>query len=302
MGVWSRDYLRDEEARYGGGGGTWLSDTPVVRWIILLNGIIFFLQLILVIRPADGGFPILPIDDWFRMDIDAVLHGQVWRILSYSFLHDRGNLLHVVLNMLVLWFFGTSLERMYGSREFLAFYLLAAVVAALGYMALGIALDSRAPMVGASGAVMAAFMLYGMHFPRQIVYLYFIPIEIRWLIALYAAMDLIPLMRQMSGEPDMTGVAHSAHLAGLVFGWQYYSNGWRLIFTWDRLTAGFGRSWKRVTTHRHLKVYAPREEEIVDIDSEVDRILAKIHEQGSESLTDKERRTLTQASERYKKK
>jgi membrane associated rhomboid family serine protease len=291
MGITSRDYYREESR---GGGPGWMSDTPTCRWIIAVTAVVFMLQV--VIADARGSL----IERWCVLDPHAVMSGQVWRLLSYAFLHDRGNLLHIIFNMLILWWFGSTLERMYGSREFLWFYLTAAVVAGLGFVGLGLALGTQGPALGASGGVMAVFMLYATHFPRQQVWIFgLIPVEIRFLIAFYVIADLLPVLQQLRGEQFQTGIAHAAHLGGLLFGWLYRVNHWRLENTFGFLTGGWGLRWRRMTTGRKLKVYQP-EEPVGSLDDEVDRILAKIHDQGSESLTERERSILTKASEKYK--
>lgn len=304
MGISSRDYFRDED-RTGGGRIEWLSDTPTVRWIIFLTVAVFVAQLLFVTRieVPGTGFRISTslVEEWGAMDTPAVLSGQVWRLLTYAFLHDRGSLWHIAMNMLIFWFFGCTLERMYGSRELMLFYLAGAIVSSVGYAIISMLVGSEAPMVGASGAVMAVMMLYGIHYPRQRVWVWFIPVEIRWLIAFYIAVDLFPLLQMLGGEPVRTGVAHAAHLSGLLFGWLYYRNGWRLDRFANGLTGGISQRWKRSVRGRHLKVFSPPPEESVDLDSELDRILAKIHEEGSESLTERERAILTRASEQFKR-
>ncbi|OYW24701.1 MAG: hypothetical protein B7Z55_01445 [Planctomycetales bacterium 12-60-4] len=244
------------------------------------------------------------VDQWFSMKVSAVLQGQVWRLLTYAFLHNRFDLLHILFNMLGLWFFGCTLERMYGSREFMKFYLVAAVMAGLGFLVLSLALRiPGASMIGASGATMAVFMLYGAHFPRQQILIFWvIPLEIRWAIALYVAYDLFPVLHMIGGTNLHTGVAHIAHLAGLLFGWLYYRNGWRLDDAWNSLTRTLSFRWRRATTGRQFKVYKPVDEDPVDIDAEVDRILAKIHEHGTQSLSRQEQALMERASERYKRK
>ena len=96
-----------------------------------------------------------------------VYQGQVWRLLTHAFCHDRYGVFHILFNMLFLYWFGCTLESMYGSREFLLFYLAAAVFAGLAFVGLDLYTGSRIPGIGASGAVMAVTMLYAMHFPRD---------------------------------------------------------------------------------------------------------------------------------------
>ncbi len=302
MGLANRDYFRDEQRRYGGGGtGDFLADTPTVRLMIVLTVIAFFLQL-LITRPAtEFGFNVGArtslVDEWFGLKVDAVLSGQLWRLVTYAFLHERYGITHLIFNMLGVWWFGTTLERMYGSREFLWFYLTAAVFGGIAHVLWGIAFPGGM-VIGASGVVMAIAMLYTIHYPRQVIWFFgLIPIEMRFLVALYVLIDLHPVLMALGGEHMMTGIAHIVHLAGLLYGWLYYHYNIR----WENLGDSFSGRWKGMRARQKFKVYQP-DPEPTDMESEVDRILAKISEQGTASLTAREQATLAKASEVYKKK
>src|SRR5262249_36864532 len=104
--------------------------------------------------------------EWLQLDTKKVVYeGQVWRLLTHAFCHERYFIFHILFNMLCLYWFGCTLEMLYGSREFLLFYLTAAVVAALAFVGMDLYTGSTSPGIGASGAVMAVMMLYTMHFP-----------------------------------------------------------------------------------------------------------------------------------------
>jgi membrane associated rhomboid family serine protease len=109
------------------------------------------------------------IDEWFALRTSKVIRGQVWRLVTYAFCHSRGELFHILLNMLGLFWFGITLESMYGGKEFLLFYLTAAVVAGLASIGLDVWLGWDLPTVGASGAVMAVLVLYAIHYPRNTI-------------------------------------------------------------------------------------------------------------------------------------
>ncbi|HYV37728.1 MAG TPA: rhomboid family intramembrane serine protease, partial [Gemmataceae bacterium] len=96
------------------------------------------------------------VQEWFELDTNKVIRsGQVWRLLTCAFCHDRQAIWHILINMLCLFWFGGTMETMYGSREFLLFYLTAAVVSSLAFVGLDLYTGSSIPAVGASGAVMA---------------------------------------------------------------------------------------------------------------------------------------------------
>lgn len=300
MGLANRDYFRDEERRYGGGGGgDFLADTPTVRTMIVITIVVFFLQL-LITRPAtEIGFGAREslIDDWFALKVDAVLSGQVWRLVTFAFLHSRYEVFHLLFNMLGVWFFGTTLERMYGSREFLWFYLTAAAFGGIAHVLWGIAFPGGM-VIGASGVVMAIAMLYAIHYPRQQIWFFgLIPIEMRFLVAFYVIIDLHPVLLALGGEALMSRIAHIVHLAGLLYGWLYY----HYNFRWEHLGDSISDRWRSMRARRRFKVYRP-EPEPDNLELELDRILAKISEHGTGSLTAREQATLAKASEAYKKK
>jgi membrane associated rhomboid family serine protease len=116
MGFEDRDYYRDPEWQPEGRGG-W----SAVHWLIGLCVAVFIAQNIGSLR----------VTEWLSLTTDDTLsRWQLWRLLTYAFCHDTRNLLHLVFNMLCLWFFGRTLLSRLGTREFVAFYLTAAAVAA----------------------------------------------------------------------------------------------------------------------------------------------------------------------------
>lgn len=213
-----------------------------------------------------------------------------WRLLTYGFLH--GGLMHIAFNMYVLWLFGRMLEPIYGSREFLAIYLVGVAVSGLFHVLFQVFQGTAAAAIGASGGVMAVTFLCAMHYPRMKLLLMFVfPIEMRWLAVMYAVVDVLGLANPASG------VAHAAHLGGAAFGVAYKYYGWRLIPFWDRLLSG-ATSWARWPRRPKVRIYEPSEEML---SARVDALLEKIYEQGEASLTDEERRFLKEASRRFKR-
>lgn len=247
------------------------------------------------------------VEEWLQLDTPAVLRGQIWRLVTNAFCHDRFSVWHIVLNMLFLFWFGVTLERMYGSREFLLFYLAAAVVASVAYIAVELITRDVHPAIGASGAIMGVTMLYAIHYPRHIIYVCFvIPVEVRWIVLLYVIYDLHPVLLALTGHRVVTGVAHAAHLGGLAFGFVYWRQGLRLEPMWN----WFARRWSRGRSRTAgqgqrpaLRVYQPARDSDArpDEDSELDSVLRKLHQHGEASLTDQERATLRAASERYQR-
>ena len=342
MGIEGRDYYRDSPQSYSERAGGWGFDAipRVCKWLIIINVVVFILQIVWTRLPTGGDLEaylrrnhdvfkdlpdeVLPnlnvldrisvVQEWLELDTLKILHGQVWRLLTNAFCHDPPDVLHLLFNMLFFYWFGPTLERMYGSREFLWFYLTAAVVASLAYMGLDLATGKMAPAIGASGAVMAVTMLFAMHYPRHVIcIMWIIPIEVRWLVILYVIFDLHPVLLALGGFRTFTNVAHAAHLGGLAFGFAYWKWNLRLSSYAERLRMP---RWSRLFgSRRKLRVFQPPPDDDArmevaaapqnadaapqDADVRLDDILRKIHERGEASLTDDERQFLQAASRRY---
>lgn len=137
-----------------------------------------------------------------------------WQIGSYAFLH--GGLLHLAFNMYGLWLFGSELERVWGSRRFATFYFVSVGVAALAQLGVTAWLGSTAPTVGASGGLFGLLIGFAMVFPRRLItpLLPPIPMPAPVFVALYGALELT-----LGVSGSATGIAHFAHLGGLLGGW-----------------------------------------------------------------------------------
>ncbi|QJW94823.1 rhomboid family protein [Frigoriglobus tundricola] len=249
--------------------------------------------------PDDPFMPVRKVSvvqEWLELDTSKVVReGQVWRLVTCAFCHDRHGIFHIVVNMFFLIWFGGTLERMYGTREFLLFYLVAAAVASLAFVALDLYTGSTVPAVGASGAVFGVVMLYATHFPHETFSIFWIQIELRWLVLIYVLWDLHPVVLALAGDRAGGGVAHAAHLGGLGFGYLYARSSWRIEAALDWLPgvrAGAARPRR------------PAAEPVRGSDPEAERIdalLAKISESGADSLTEDEREYLKRASQRKRR-
>lgn len=277
MGIHSRDYIRETRSPgvFGGPGDLW-----AIKFLLIANAALFF------VTAADPRLML-----WLDLEAADLASFQVWRLVTYGFCH--GNLGHIFWNMLILWMFGRHVEPIYGSREFLSFYLVAVVISGLCHVLLELFTVSSG-VIGASGGVMAVTMLTAMHFPRmQILVMLVIPVELRWLAVLYVVGDLMGL----TGAPD--GVAHAAHLGGAVFGLAYKYYDLRVSTFFRGFALPNLRHVRRRVARPKVKLYKPAAE-AENLSEQVDAILAKIHEQGEASLTDREREVLKRASQQYK--
>ncbi|KRA53262.1 hypothetical protein ASD77_00745 [Pseudoxanthomonas sp. Root65] len=182
---------------------------PVTRNLLIANVAVYLLQLTL-----GAAF-----EAWFALW--PVGHGFMpWQLLSYGFLHDTSGFAHLGFNMLALWMFGSPLEQTWGTKRFLTFYLVCVAGAGLLQLAVGWWMVAGGalpyPTVGASGGVFGLLLGYGMLFPNHRMIVFPLPMEIkaRTLVIFYA---LLALVLGFTGLQP--GVAHFAHLGGMVFGW-----------------------------------------------------------------------------------
>jgi membrane associated rhomboid family serine protease len=335
MGIQNREYYRSSKP------SPWsFSGAPVITGLIIAYEVVFILKILITqpiparaarVAPSGGTRPAVSdnaddaadfapmfresiVQKWFQLDTDKVLHGQVWRLITHGFCHDRYSIFHIVVNMFLLFWFGRALELMYGHTEFLLFYIAGILFAAAAYIGLDLAVGTRIPAVGASGAVMAAMMLYTLHFPGEKIWIgWWFQLEMRWVMLIYAFYELHPVLLMLAGDRFFTGIAHSAHLGGMAFGLMYWYFGWRLV-NLPGLRALPTKARVRVrrerVTPRAVAPFRPRppsrparrEPAPPDHDAmSIDEILAKISASGRESLTEEEMAMLQSASERLKR-
>ena len=187
---------------------------PITKALLIANGLMFLLQLVL------GDVPLRGLMLWpLGPHGDLLAEGFMpWQLLTYSFLH--GNIAHLAFNMLTLAMFGSQVEHVWGEKRFLVFYFVCVLGAALCQLAVGwwtISQGGEAyPTLGASGGIYGLLLAYGLLFPNQRVMLLFppVPMKARTLVILYAVAEL--LLGLNGWQP---GVAHFAHLGGMLFGW-----------------------------------------------------------------------------------
>jgi membrane associated rhomboid family serine protease len=287
MGIHDRDYYRQETA-----GSLWLTGrAPVTLGIVLANVAVFIAGMVANFGLIDGG-----IDSVLALDPQkAFAEFQIWRLITATFCHAGP--WHLLWNMVFLWWFGRELEALHGSREFLTFYLLAGLLSSLAWALTTIALAPGVPamMVGASGAVTAVTVLYAMYYPRHPILMFgFFPIELRWWVLIYLGADFYMLF-----GPNYSPIAHVAHLGGAAFAVIYKYADLRVIRLFGRRLVG-----------PRLRVHRPEPEHDVELpdatsldealEHRMDEVLAKIAREGPQSLTDRERQVLDEASRRLR--
>ena len=183
--------------------------TPAVKILLITNVALFFMNVIV------GDVMTLRLGLSPRSVFE---HAALWQPFTYMFLHSTGGLSHILFNMLALWMFGTELERTWGTRFFTKYYFVTGVGAAVTSLALSffIADIYESTTVGASGAIYGLLIAYAMYFPHRVIYYIIFPIPARIFVAI---MGFIAFWSSVSGSGG--GVAHTAHLGGLVIGYLY---------------------------------------------------------------------------------
>ena len=276
------------ERRFGGGPFAAVL-TPWVKRILIANfGI--YLIMALGLLPSTATMA-----DIFGFKATNILT-HPWSPLTYMFVH--GGFMHVLFNMLAVFFFGPPLERAMGGRAFLRYYLICGVGAALTSILL-IQLIGTPTVIGASGAVFGVMLAFAWRWPDAPIYVWgILPIKAKYMVGILGLGALWATMQ--AGRAG--GVAHWAHLGGLVTGFVYLKYGESIAARWNRLrgrsgaTTGPGVSHSIGVIRRRRPTGGARGDNL----DEVDRILDKIREQGMDALNSREREFLDEMSRKYR--
>jgi len=274
--------------------------TPGVKILIIANAVVFVLQTLF-----GGGLTgrVGPLTHWFGFVPQQAINGlEVWRFFTYMFLH--GGMFHIAFNMFALWMFGSQIERRWGQRTFLIYYVVCGLGGALTYGIFNLAgIAGIIPMVGASAAVYGILLAYGLTFPESVILvMMIIPMKAKYAVLVFGLIELMSTAAGSSG-----GIAHLAHLGGMVTGFIF------LKLTIPSLSAGggmggdLGGTWRRWQTKRRMKIVRPDKSDQTPggkgnggfqkrgKKSEIDTILDKISREGLQSLTDEEQEILRRA-------
>jgi len=281
---------------------------PVIKKLLIINGIIFFLSIIaqnivignvLLDNIITRYFGLIPFNHPYWSFLP-------WQLITYQFLH--GGFSHIFFNMLMLWMFGMEIENMMGSRKFLMFYLLAGIGGGLLQLILG---AGGGPIIGASGAVYGVMVAFAMYFPDRMIYIYFLfPVKAKYLIVFLMVIEFMSV-------GDGSFVAHLAHLGGALVGFSFVFFDKQYNFNFDRFfdmfksnksfsqgksfkerASSFGFGKKEVEDADFYEIKNNKKaEEKVDQEA-IDDILDKISRSGYQNLSEKEKKILFEASKK----
>ncbi|MCS7229513.1 MAG: rhomboid family intramembrane serine protease [Candidatus Kryptonium sp.] len=263
---------------------------PAIKYFIIINVIVYLLLVIFGLNFRVAGVPLyLYVYRYFALN--PVGDGfQIWQLITYMFIHDPKGIFHILFNMLMLWMFGTEIENLWGTRRFLVYYFTSGIGAGIAHLIFAPLFGQIGPVVGASGAIYGVMIAFAVMFPDRYIFLYFlIPIPARIFVAILVFFDLI------MGVFGSDGVAHFAHLGGAVVGFVYI----KLMY------AGFDLRrfipsiklprFKSKTRKKYLLV----DDEIIT-QEQIDAILDKISQYGYDSLTEREKKILYEASKKLR--
>ncbi len=244
----------------------------------------------------------------FDLDVRAIRQGQIWRFVTYMFLHDVRNIFHLVMNMLMLWFFGRGLERMIGTRHFAGLFFAGGIFGGVVWMVLN--LHVPAVLMGASAGVSALVAGFAILFPEHPIALIWPPVVFK---AKYLLLGVVAIELFMAIMAGGSNVAYTAHLGGLAAGVLYARYviprigfpSRRIPRPWERIVPPFPRS--RPPNLKIVPKPRAKDAETDDLSAsdfvreKVDPILDKIAREGIGSLTRRERRILDEARERMRR-
>lgn len=293
MGIYDRSYYEADERVSTSGS--------VIPKLIATTVIVYIVDNVLTQSTGvPGSRPLHVVAEFGALSVDW--WQQPWKfyqLITYGFLHaqlddpsGRG-VLHILFNMFMLYVMGKGLEQRIGSREFLVVYFVGMVVGGLVWSIVASLVGDQGSCVGASGAVSAVFIAFAVKAPRE-----------RMLLMGVIEMPLFAIALLMLGMNVMgalgaggSNVAYTAHLGGALFGglYAYRDPNWSSLIQPGQLKRAFRRKPR-------LKLVKNEYGDMVDKDdAEEDRILAKIREQGTGSLTSSERKFMQKRSEALRK-
>jgi len=307
-----------------------MRNIPTVTRYLLIVNVLAFLACLLYGQDAYGNYKL---NSLFGLHYFMASDFHVYQLVTYMFMH--GGFYHILFNMFALWMFGCIVERVWGGKKFLFYYLCCGIGAGLfqeaaqlaTYYAEGLAqyqmvsvggmqmsLDAYLnnwTTVGASGAIYAILLAFGMLFPDEKIFIIPIPIPIKakWFVIIYAGIELFSVI-SMSND----GVAHLAHLGGMVFGyfliryWRNHPGGSACRTDTDifgkagkifghgreKTAAGTGDWWQRTAEETSTRTSddVRTDRTARTSQEEIDRILDKIRKSGYDSLSSDEKQKL----------
>lgn len=279
-------YQRNVSFRFGG------PITPSVKKLMIFNGVVFLIQQI-------GGI-LAPgyLESVFGLSHTGVARSfMLWQPLTYMFLH--GGWLHIIFNLVALWMFAGEVENILGEKKFLKFYLLSGFGAGIFIAMMNYYIFTRygaSPVtIGASGAVYAILLAYGITWPNREVLLYFIlPVKIKYLLIAFGLIEFFGTLSSATGTGG--GISHIGHLGGLICGFFLFKS-----FRSGGVFSGTGKN-SIISDFEKKRRLKKKQDEIntrIKAKKIIDESLEKIAREGMSSLTPDEKKQLEWARRHF---
>ena len=215
-----------------------------VKWLLIANAIAFVVYFLAFDTWLAGLFNYLKL---FPRDVVSYL--AVWQLVTYMFLH--AGLGHLFFNMIAVWMFGAELERTWGTRKFLQYYFLCGVGAGVCVVLADLLSGApNIPTIGASGAIFGVLLAYGMLFPDNPIWVWFLfPVKAKWFVLGLGVINFLYLIKAPG-----SGVSHVAHLGGMLIGYLYLQSRYTRVDLLGEMRQYY-QDWKRQRAKRKFKVY-----------------------------------------------
>lgn len=270
----------NQSYRFGPGGAL----PPAIKNIILANVVIALMFFI------NGSLANSIIDIFGLKAYDVVFGLRIWQPVTYMFLHDPSSIWHIVFNMVFLWMFGAELEREWGTREFLKYYFITGIGAGIINVLLTLFLTPglNIPTIGASGAVYGIMLAYALRYPDREILIYFLfPVKIKYFMGFLVLVSFFSTF-----SPYSSGVAHAAHLGGILVGYAYLKY-WHLFY---KAKSAFKDIYKKTDKSAKMKYTKGGGDKTAHYRQLIDDLLDKINRVGYLNLTDEEKKQLEEGS------
>jgi membrane associated rhomboid family serine protease len=219
----------------------------------------------------------------------------IWQLFTYMFLH--GGFFHILFNGFALWMFGSELERLWGIRRFINYFLLSGIGAGIFIALMNLFVYStyqsvQNTTIGASGAIYALLLAYGITWPNREVYVYFLfPVKIKYLVIIFGIIEFFGTLNTMAGIAG--NISHIGHLGGLIAGF-FLLQKERKILNFDPKSFANNYFKKKRINKKKNEV-----EQRIKAKKIIDRLLDKISKTGINSLTPEEQREFEWARRHY---
>ncbi len=233
--------------------GMMMPMTKVVKWLMIVSVTIWLVFQVIIEKYFLSSPQVTYI--FGLVPLSVIKSFYIWQFATYIFLHSL-NPMHILFNMLLLWWLGSELEQRWGSKFFLTYFMVSGIGAGVIYTAIiflhGLITGSFSgftnPVIGASGAVFGLMLAYGMIFGERVVYFMMIfPMKAKFFVIILGAMEVVTLLNSGIGGSD---VANLAHLGGIAAGYMFLKS--YTLFQqskWRKQSSGRGRGLRLVVNN-----------------------------------------------------